>query len=166
MASDSPPPQRWIADIVARETGASATIRLEDLTSGNPQAYIALHMTAMLSLVSDPVARINSDTVPETLLFDVRRLYNLQCEFDYIVSGITVLVVANHGIAEAHPSEEKRALMAELVALVEAGQVDYETIIGTNVAERISTLIADPDRVLRALRSSINDKSFAVRKLM
>jgi hypothetical protein len=156
---------------VARET-ASATIRLEDLASGNPEAFISLHITAMLSLVSDPVARISNDSVPETLLLDVRRLVRLQFEFDRLVSGVALIVVANHAIigAEVHPSQEKRALMAELGTLVEAGQLDFDTIIGTNVSERLKAIIpVDPDyeRVLRALRSSVNDKTNnTVRNLM
>jgi hypothetical protein len=155
-------PQAWIAKVVATETRAE-TIPLDHLVAGNQQAFISLHMTAMLSLVSDPVERISDTTVPETLLFDVRRLSRLQFEFDRIVSGASIVVAANHTV----PSP---AFVAELGALVAEGQPDFDAIIGTNVAERLNTLVPDANerrRVLGDLRSMVADKTNnAVRNVM
>ena len=88
--------QAWIRRNLRREV-ASRAADLDSLLEGKASAFVHVHSAAMLSLVADQT-KIREDVCPETLLMDVHRLSILQREFQYIVTAVTMLVTATHGI--------------------------------------------------------------------
>jgi hypothetical protein len=152
-------------------TSSSSGVRLEDLVAGNPQAYVTVHLAAMLSLVSDPDAAVCHHTVPETLLFDVRRLSLLRDEFDRVTCGVTLLVMANHAINDGDQAK-KRAFMAELTALVAVdGPVDLASVVAVDLPRMLSGAgllldSAERVRVLEVLARGVTDRNDHVRQLM
>ena len=158
--------QAWINTTVRYETATNG-IALDDLVSGKPEAFVSLHTAAMVSLVTDPVP-VTATTVPETLLFDVSRIYALQREFGRIVDGATVLIIANHALAggDKHSSQ---AVLNDLAALVIGGS-DFDTL-SANLDQKLtaSNVLVDPSargRLLRALESGVANKKDPVRQLM
>ena len=126
-----------------------------------------MHLSAMLSLVTDPVVLIRSETVPETLLNDAHRLSLIQVEYDRIVSGATLLAMASHAIVGA----DKRVILSEIAELIVGGRSDFETIITTELCEKLdaSRMLVEPGERTKALRlmlSGVNNKDDAVRQLM
>lgn len=121
----------------------------------------------MLSLVTDPVVLVRSETVPETLLFDTHRLSLIQHEHDRIVSGVTFLAIASHAINGG----DKRKVLSEIAELIVGGRSDFETIITVDLCQKLdaSHMLIEPverAKVLKLILSGINNKDDAVRRLM
>jgi T-complex protein 11 len=64
-----------------------------------------VHMESILNIVSDFSP---DDFVPETLMFDVNRLYEMRREFQYICSASSVLVTASSRCVLTKELEEVR----------------------------------------------------------
>jgi len=80
--------------------GTLTTARTEAWLAGIPYdgthaTLLKVHSTAMLALVAGNTP-IRSESVPETLLFDVARVSTLYSRFHHIVDGCTVLVTVLH----------------------------------------------------------------------
>ena len=140
-------------------------VSLEDIFSGNASAFAAVHSAAMISLVADPV-RICPETCPETLLFDVGRISELQCEFNRIVDGAMVLTVASHMIISGNPSAAKGKVLNNL-----AGYIIDNCFDPANLCRELdsASVLVDPvarGQLLKALDQGITNKSDAVRQLM
>jgi hypothetical protein len=166
--------QAWICDAVVREIGARNVAR-EDLATGRAHAFSAVHYAAMISLVADGKL-IRSETTPETLLFDVRRLSLMQRDFNRVVDGSTVLIIATHAIVGAGGSQsaEKRQVMADLASFIvvdpEQGVVvDIDSVIA-GLGRRLDALGVLPDlsaraQLFRALAKGVTEDD-PVRQLM
>ena len=147
-----------------RET-ALGNVALEDLVAMKPGAFVSVHTAAMLALVANP-----GTGTPETLLFDAGRLAQLQREFERIVDGATVLVVANNAIAggAAQPlSREKRSVLADLAGAVVGGAgFDAADFCRGLDSAGVLTDAAARGKLLRALSACVANKKDAVRQLM
>jgi hypothetical protein len=132
---------------VRYETTFTKDWTLEDLKGG--KGFESVHMTAMFLYVSAS-ATATEETVPETLLFDVHRIDDMQLEYRRIVDGSTALVAACHatGVATA----EQRASLAAIAEVVVAALPLDECL-----AQHVPSA-ADRDRIL--------NPSEAVRRLM
>ena len=121
---------------------------LPDLLEGNSAAFDGVHVAAMLSLVVD------ATPLPETLLLDAHRLFHLRNEYNYIVSGSSVLVIASQALAG------RQGILDEFTkVIVGATEVDI-----TSVLASLDHLLDDP--VLRdTIRRGI-DPTNPVRALM
>lgn len=62
---------------------------LDDLLEGKPQAFVRVHLAAVLDLVVAPAAP-KADACPETLLMDAYRLGQFGREFGYIAEATTM----------------------------------------------------------------------------
>ena len=169
-STEKPSPQAWIKRTVAKEISDKA-ISPEDITSGKAATFAAVHTAAMFSLVVDP-ERIRLETCPETLLLDVGRLSSLQSEYNHIVDGATVLITATHAIigSDPHPSQEKRQVLSRLTSFVIDNHFDSFTLKSDLCLELdAADVLMDTEargKLLKALDSSITNKSDAVRQLM
>jgi hypothetical protein len=148
-------------------------IALEDLVSGKATAFASLHSMAMLSLITNQTA-ITTGNSPETLLFDVYRLSQIQNEFNGIVNGATILTIANHTIigSDRQPADEKCVLMNDLASLLVASgsNFDFKSILDTFCQNMDSSHVlvdsVERDTFLKAVSTGISDKNDNVRKLM
>ena len=157
-------------------------VRLEDLVAGQPQAFVAVHVQALLSLVTDPAATaIRSETVPETLLFDVARLARLRIEFDRIARGVTLLTMVKHALTFGEgvtvPAPKRALVMAELAerVVVEASSStrgDFGTIVTVEFPRMLDAAQlfvgdgATRTRVIAALTKGLTDRDEPVRRIM
>jgi hypothetical protein len=141
---------------------------MEDLAAGKADAFAIVHAAAMLSLVTNPTP-VKSDTIPETLLFDVGRVSLLQGEFDRIVGCATVLTMATHAVigSDKSPSKEKLQVMSDLVDLIKAGGVFDSTEFCRSLdSAGVLTNAAARDKFLKTLALSVENKGDPVRQLM
>jgi hypothetical protein len=125
----------------------------------------------MLSLVAAPTP-VQPDSVPETLLFDARRLVALQAEYERLVGGVTLLVVVSHAVAQplAVSQENKRKVLAELADLVVASDCRSQELIdlvGAHLQSKLSDVLGAEEqaKVLKAL-AGVADKENPVHRLM
>jgi hypothetical protein len=100
--------KEWICNAVRFEIAAG-----EDLASGSPQSFIAVHTAAMISIVTHQTP-VHSETIPETLLLDLNRISGMQHKFQSIVDGATAFVTATHSLSGTHRSNEKRQVLISL----------------------------------------------------
>jgi len=73
-------------------------------------SIVKVHSSAMLALITGSTA-LGIDTVPETLLMDIRRLSAFRNEFNRIVDGCTVIVT----MSQARPSASSFMEFSKLV---------------------------------------------------
>ena len=100
------------------ETTFTKDWTLEDLKGG--KGFESVHMTAMFLYVSAS-ATATEETVPETLLFDVHRIDDMQLEYRRIVDGSTALVAACYAIVGTGvATAEQRASLAAIAEVVVA----------------------------------------------
>ena len=119
----------------------------------------------MFSLIAEAPS-----AVPETLLLDTGRLSLLQREYERIVVGATVLVVANHSIVGSNrqPSQETRSVLTDLASMVVSADLDNVTADFSRKLDAAGVL-TDPaarGKLLSALSSGIANKKDGVRQLM
>jgi uncharacterized protein with von Willebrand factor type A (vWA) domain len=128
----------------------------------------------MLALITSE-AVIKTENIPETLLFDARRLLQMQSEFSNIVNGATMLTMTNHALvaSDRQPSETKRQLFKQVLTYLEeqiASGSDSDTIIEMLCEKldsvQVLTESTQRDNFLKALKAGITNKSDNVRKLM
>jgi len=115
--------QAWIRGAL-RWAVEDGCVLLEAAIEGNAGAFNRVHFTAVMALVADPTP-MKADACPETLLLDVNRIVNLQREFSYQVSAITVLVTAAHS---AGPDDKLLAGVAAGLADVGSVYLDIEQV--------------------------------------
>lgn len=89
--------QAWINGSV-KQCVADSSVELDALLEGKARAFVYVHTTAMLQLVTSTTT-VKADMVPETLSFDVHRLSMLQNEFQFLVMACTILVSIGHYLA-------------------------------------------------------------------
>lgn len=154
-----------------RETAAGGVVSLNQLAAGSPQAFVVLHTAAMISLVVDEPAV----ALPETLMFDERRIASLRYRFDAVVTGSTLLVMVRHALLDGGAvalSPEKRTLLEEVSELVLRDNADFGAIVATDLPEKLDAaglLVADPaerTRILAALATGVANRDHAVRRVM
>ena len=78
---------------------AASRVALPSLLGGDAASFVRCHAAAMLSLAADPAPPLTTETCPETLLFDVRRLSALRAEFDHVATAAAMLVTVAHSVA-------------------------------------------------------------------
>jgi len=109
----------------------------------------------MLSLIADMTV-LKSDFCPETLLFDVHRLAQMQREFQYIVTAATILVTATHGISATKNVTDMQVLAGISEIFVPESKLDVDveqTIIDIEKALERTTLSSENRLALvRALK--------------
>ena len=120
--------QKWVR-FNLRTQVASKAVDLDHLLEGKAAAFVHVHSSAMLLLVTDSNT-IKADIVPETLLFDVHRLGMLQREFENIVTSVTMIVTATHNItATKNPADLQVLAKISDILTPEQGDLDLEKII-------------------------------------
>ncbi len=124
----------------------------------------------MLSLISNPDP-ITLEVAPETLLFDTTRLLQLQREYNRIIDGATMLIMANNSVVggDKHPSQEKCSVLKDLASLV-VGGADFDTVIAEFCLKLDSAgLLTNPavrGKLINSLSSCLGNKNDSVRQLM
>lgn len=129
------------------------------------EAVAAIHLSAMLSLVMDPV-RISKQTIPETLLMDVRHLLILQFQFDYIVKNTVLLVMANQAIQS--PRRNNDALNSALTSRM-CSEIEFEDIIMEVFRKRLVREMDDADardQLVKSISSAAADRNNRIRRFM
>lgn len=88
--------QSWLKKVVEEEMNTTERARIvQAIRSGVPSVFIHMHKKAMVSLIMGD-SPVTAEQCPETLLFDVYRLFLLNLDFKYLVLASTVLVtIAN-----------------------------------------------------------------------
>ena len=86
-------------------------VDLEELLEGKAHAFVHVHSTGMLQLVTGDTT-IKADMVPETLLFDVHRLALLQREFQTLTTATTIMVTLTHALTATKKPEDVTLLRA------------------------------------------------------
>ena len=71
---------------------------LEQLSTGSAGAYIAVHSDAMLSLATSVDSIVSHEAAPETLLFDLGRLFQARSEYRGIVDGTSLILSVAHAM--------------------------------------------------------------------
>ena len=156
--------QKWIRKTVSQQQA----LLVSDLVAGKADAFVTLHTTAMVSLVTDSVT-IAIDTIPETLLFDLHRLSIAQLEFTRVVDNAVALVTANHSIigSDKSPSEDKRRVISGLNELLVAGGSFDVTEFCSNLDS--AGVLTDPaarGKFIKAVTLSTEDRNDPIRQLM
>lgn len=124
----------------------------------------------MLSLVANPNP-ITLEVAPETLLFDTTRLLQLQREYNRIVDGATVLIMANNSVVggDKHPSPAKCSVLKDLAGLV-VGGADFDIVTAEFCLKLDSAgVLTDPaarGKLVSSLSSCLANKNDSVRQLM
>jgi hypothetical protein len=109
--------QAWINGNV-RQALLDSEVDLGDLLVGKAHAFVRVHSTGMLDLVTSSTT-IKADMLPETLLFDLHRLAHLQVEFQLLTTASTMLISAanylnTEGAVVARIGEEIFAPLQEM----------------------------------------------------
>jgi hypothetical protein len=124
----------------------------------------------MLSLIADP-SPVTLEVVPETLLFDTTRLLQLQSEYNRIIDGATMLIMANNSVVggDKNPSQEKCSVLKDLASLV-VGGADFDTVI-TEFSIKLDSVgvLTNPaarGKLVNSLSSCLANKNDSVRQLM
>ena len=121
---------RWI-DAALDSVLATKLAELSELLEGKPQAFIGLHSRAMLALIAktDP---IKHEVCPETLLFDVHRLCQLQAEYQLVVKRGAMLVTATHLVTATKHADVPEALkeLQDIALGAETAEAAADSMIG------------------------------------
>ena len=158
-----------------RET-AAGNITLSELAAGNALAFVSLHLAGMLSIVVNLSPTNPAQGVPETMSFDIHRFNNLYYHLNRIVSGITLVVLAQHALigGDRQPSQEKRSVLIELADIFANDDSVFACDFGF-VAEKLGLkldsvgLLADEGAraaFLSTLEGGFTDMNHRVRLLM
>jgi hypothetical protein len=91
--------QAWIRRSLDAEVTANA-VDLNSLLSGDNAAFVRVHSMAMLDLVCGNDILVK-ETCPETLLFDVHRLVQLQSEIASLTTSFVMYATTEHGLMVA-----------------------------------------------------------------
>ena len=82
--------QNWIRLNLRHEVELNK-VDLNLFRNRNTNAFIHFHSISILSLITNEIT-IKTELCPETILFDVHRLFIIQQEFQYIVTSITIMI--------------------------------------------------------------------------
>ena len=115
-----------------RQSLLDAEVDANELLEGKARAFVHVHTSGMLDLVTSSHT-VKSEVTPETLLFDVHRLAFLQREFQFLVAASTMLVsAANYLKDDAVVARIGEEILAPL------HEMDYERVM-----EEISAVLVD-----------------------
>ena len=169
--------QDWICKAVKYVVTARFVL-LEDIVAGKASAFVDVHTHALASLIFGPVIR--AENVPETLLFDIRRISLLQERATYIAIGCAMIVMVQHKF-ESMKRENKAIHSKTQINFLDSVLDDIKSLIRestVSVADFTATLCEKLDTIheltnsteramfINSLSAAIGDPNDAVRKLM
>jgi hypothetical protein len=129
------------------------TVELDSLLEGKAAAFVHAHSTAMLSFVTDDTT-VKADICPETLLFDVYRLGELQREFQNIVTSVTMILTASHSIAATkNPMDTPVLAKISDILTPHKKEIDLEATVDAIKVELIQSSLSEANQntLLQAL---------------
>jgi hypothetical protein len=97
--------QRLIESIIKKGV-TLGRFAMHDLVAGNPAAYVRVHTTALIELIT--VDAFDHRDVPETLLMDARRLESMHRQYRGLVGNITIALTATQGLTTGKDRDVKR----------------------------------------------------------
>ena len=128
-------------------------MELDNLLEGKAAAFVHVHSAAMLSIVAEDVT-VKADICPETLLFDVHRLGELQREFQNIVTSATMIITASHALTTTKNSEDL-AVLSKISDILssETKEIDLEGTVNKIKVELSQSSLSENNRnaALRAI---------------
>ena len=139
--------KEWICNAVRFEIAAG-----EDLASGSPQSFIAVHIAAMISIVTNPTP-IQSETIPETLLLDMNRIRGMQNKFQSIVDGATAFVTATHSLSDK--SIEKKQVLVSLGGFIASNETFDLGLVLVELGQKLDSAGILTDQAARCHSSSL-----------
>jgi hypothetical protein len=155
---------------------AAQFVHLEDIVAGKASAFVTVHTHALTSLIFGSAIRV--ENVPETLLFDVRRISLLQERATYIAIGCAMIVMVQHKFEsmKRENSNSKNqigfldAVLDDIKSLIKESTVSFADFTAT-LCEKLDTiheLTSSTERAVfvNSLSAAIGDPNDAVRKLM
>ena len=137
----------WIASTVGAEVTSNKAVELSALREGSAAAFVHVHSAAMLALVTSPID-VKPDLCPETLLFDVHRLAQLQQDFRAQNQAAALLTTAIHWSNKA----DHKAIMALDEVTLDALEPIVKKSEGAMTALRKCMEPNDPVHMLFGLR--------------
>ena len=157
----------WITDAVRRET-QSGEVQLKALREGSASAYVGVHISAVMSLVSGREA-LRSDNTPEIIRLDIARLALAQREFNRIVDRATLLVMISHGMhVDGDVIPDKKQAFYSTVPAVNMKDNDFENIVGCfgALVLHAGMTAESKDILFRDVTEAVDNKDSRVRQLM
>jgi hypothetical protein len=152
---------------VKRELGFGA-LQLKSLQDGCAGAYTRVHVSAVLSIITESET-IDSSTVPEIMDMDTVRFVMAQREYTRIVDRAVLLAMVNqaiHNDRDVVPAK-KQAFFATMATLA----VDDDKF--ANMVECVSAVavhagmtVGSKDKLIQSINSAVHDKNHRVRQLM
>lgn len=158
---------------------SSPTVDVRELVAGNDRTIIKFLRLSMVKIAFDHkiIQYISQDTLPETLHYDTNRYFSMRQEFDRLVGGATLLLMAStHLPQRCDRSEMGRAIvvlrsLCDLIAVPPDQSMDLKQIIGAFSHElATANLLAESPsakaNLIKILTNAVSARDDAVRNLI